>query len=193
MSVVLGYEPVPDVETSERVWLESPGEHRLATGYKDELLAAMLELKPRSGSRLFVLGAEVGALPEPERRALLGRVGFVPADGGLISSLNAWENISLPVAFHAPGRIAGVFAEVEALLEELGGIDERMLARLPEELSLYEKRLAAFVRALLENPDLLVVENLAAGLGPTKRKRVERFAEVYRRRCPGGTFVQIEE
>jgi ABC-type transporter Mla maintaining outer membrane lipid asymmetry ATPase subunit MlaF len=193
MSVVLGYEPVPDEETTERIWLESPGEHRLATACKDELLAAMLELRPRSGSRLYVFGTEVGALPEPERRALLGRVGFVPADGGLISSLNAWENISLPVSYHSPARIAGAFAEAQALLGELGGLDDGMLAKLPEDMTPYEKRLAAFVRALLENPELLVVENLAAGLGPTKQRRIARFGEVYRRRCPGGTLVQIEE
>ena len=51
---------------------------------------------------------------------------------------------------------------------------------------------AAYLRCLLENPDLLVVENLAAGLGPAKRRRAARFAEVYRARCPGGTFVQFE-
>jgi ABC-type transporter Mla maintaining outer membrane lipid asymmetry ATPase subunit MlaF len=191
MSVVLGY--VPQEQMSGRIWLETPGEHHLATDRKDELLAAMLELKPRGGSRLFVLGAEVGALPEPERRALLGRVGFVPADGGLMSSLNAWENLSLPVAYHSPARVAGLFAEARPLLEELGGVDDAMLAKLPEDMTLYEKRLAAFVRALLQNPELLVTENLAAGLGPTKQKRVARFGQVYRRRCPGGTLVQIDE
>jgi hypothetical protein len=38
----------------------------------------------------------------------------------------------------------------------------------------------------------MVVEDLSAGLGPTKRRRTARFAEVYRARCPGGTFVQFE-
>lgn len=192
-AVVLGYQPVPDEGTSERVWLDAPGEHRLATGCKDELLAAMLDLKPRSGSRLFVLGSEVGALPEGERLALLGRVGFVPASGGLISSLNAWENITLPLAYHSPARMAGVLGEVHALLEEIGGIEDDLLAKLPEEMTLYEKRVAALVRALLENPELLVAEDLAAGLGPTKQRRVARFGELYRRRCPNGTFVQLEE
>ncbi|MGH8726299.1 MAG: hypothetical protein ACREU1_15715, partial [Burkholderiales bacterium] len=60
-------------------------------------------------------------------------------------------------------------------------------------MTLYEKRLTAFVRALLENPELVVVENLAAGLGPTKRRRVARFAQVYQARCPGATYVQLEE
>jgi len=45
---------------------------------------------------------------------------------------------------------------------------------------------------LLESPDLLVIENLGAGLGPTKRERAARFPEVYRKRCPGGTLVQFD-
>jgi ABC-type lipoprotein export system ATPase subunit len=192
MNCVLGYEPVPGEESPERVWVDAPGDHQLTCVYKDELLAAMRELKPRNGARLVLLGADVRGLGEAERRELLRRVGFVPASGGLMSSLNAWENISLPVAFHAPQKLAGALGEVHALLGELGGVDEGLLGKLPEHMTLYERRLAAYLRALLEKPELLVVEDLAGGLGPTKRRRTARFAEVYRARCPGGTFVQFE-
>ena len=129
---------------------------------------------------------------DAERQRLQRRVGFVPANGGLMSTLNAWENISLPVAFHQPHKLDGALAEVHRLMAELGGVDADLLAKLPDEMTLYERRLAAYLRCLLENPDLLVVENLAAGLGPAKRRRAARFAEVYRARCPGGTFVQFE-
>jgi ABC-type molybdenum transport system ATPase subunit/photorepair protein PhrA len=81
---------------------------------------------------------------------------------------------------------------VRWLLGELGGVDDNLLGKLPEHMTLYERRLAAYLRALLESPELLVIEDLAGGLGPTKRKRAARFAEVYRARCPGGTFVQFE-
>jgi ABC-type transporter Mla maintaining outer membrane lipid asymmetry ATPase subunit MlaF len=193
MSALLGYEPLPDEETSERIWLEAPGTHCVATNCKDELLAAIHDLRPRSGARLYVLGTEVGALAEPERLALLGKIGFVPANGGLISSLNGWENITLPVAYHAPQRLPQLFDEVNEVLEDLGGVDDNLLKKLPEEMTLYEKRLAAYVRALLEKPALLLVETAATGLGPTKRKRTARFAEAYHARCAGGTFVALEE
>jgi ABC-type transporter Mla maintaining outer membrane lipid asymmetry ATPase subunit MlaF len=193
MTCVLGYEPLAGEDRAERIWLEAPGSHRVATPCKDELLAALHELKPRNGARLVLLGADVAALPDRERLALQHRIGFVPAGGGLQSSLNAWENISLPVAYHAPGRLGELAAQVHALLEEIGGIDDDVLAKLPEEMTLYEKRVAAYVRALLEEPELLVVENLGAGLGPTKRQRTARFAEVYHARRPGGTYVQLEE
>lgn len=194
MSALFGYLRLADAESAERIWLDAPGTHSVATTRKDEVVAAVLELRPRSGARLFVLGTEVGALAEPERLALLGKVGFVPADGGLISSLNGWENITLPVAYHSPRRIPQLFDEVQELLADLGGVDDdSLLHKLPEEMTLYEKRLAAYVRALLEKPALLLVETAAAGLGPAKRKRTARFAEAYHARCPGGTYVLLEE
>jgi len=192
MSCVLGYEPVPDEASPERVWVEEPGDHQVSCFYKDELLAAMHELKPRNGARLVLLGKDVRRHGEEERRQVLRWIGFVPASGGLMSSLNAWENISLPLAYHAPQKLAGALAEVHALLGDLGGVDDNLLAKLPEHMTLYERRLAAYLRSLLEKPELLVVESLAAGLGPTKRRRTARFAEVYRARCPGGTFVQFD-
>ena len=193
MSALLGYEPVPGGESAERIWLEAPGTHRVAAGCKDELLAAMHSLRPREGARLFLLGADVARLPEPDRVALLGRVGFVPAHGGLISSLNGWENITLPVAYHSPRRLPDLHEEVSEVLDDLGGVDDNLLAKLPEEMTLYEKRLCAYTRALLEKPRLMVAESLAAGLGPTKRRRAARFADAYHARCPGGTYVQLDE
>jgi ABC-type lipoprotein export system ATPase subunit len=193
MSALLGYVPMADGENAERIWLEAPGTHSIATLRKNELVAAVLDLRPPSGARLVVLGTDVDALDEPERQALLGKVGFVPAQGGLISSLNGWENITLPVAYHAPQRIPQLFGEVQELLQDLGGVNDGLLHKLPEEMSLYEKRLVAYVRALLEKPALLLVETPAAGLGPTKRRRTARFAEAYHARCAGGTYVQLEE
>jgi ABC-type lipoprotein export system ATPase subunit len=192
MSAVLGYEPLAHDEAPERVWVEAPGCHSVSCAYREELLEALHRLEPRPGARLVLLGADVGALARAERLALRGRVGFVPAGGGLLSSLNAWENISLPVAYHAPQRLPALGAEVRELLAELGGVDEGLLGKLPENMTLYERRLAACIRAVLEDPALLVAENLSAGLGPTKRRRVARFADAYRRRCPGGTFVQFD-
>jgi ABC-type lipoprotein export system ATPase subunit len=193
MSAILGYEPVASEDESVRVWVEAQGTHRVAAACKQELIAAMQQLKSPKGARLVVLGKPVDELGEAERSALRARVGFVPAHGGLISNLNAWENISLPVGYHDPARLPRVPQEVHALLEDLGGTEPDLLAKLPEHMTLYEKRLAAYIRALLERPQLLLVENLAAGLGPTKRKRTERFAEAYHARCPGGTYVQLDD
>ena len=190
--MILSYEPVPDDESPERIAVEAPGSHCVSCAYKEEVLAALHDLKPRNGARLVLFDTDVAGLREAERQALARRVGFVPASGGLMSSLNAWENISLPLGYHAPRKLRGAHEEVRALVDEIGGVDDDLLAKLPEDMTLYERRLAAYLRALLESPDLLVMESLGAGLGPAKRERAARFAEVYRKRCPGGTFVQFD-
>lgn len=195
MSAILAYDPVPEEDNAESVWLETPGTHRVCAGYVRELLSAMNDLRPRAGAKMVVLGAECEALGERERLNLLARIGFVPANGGLISSLNCWENISLPVAYHEPARLKTLLEEVQDLLEALGGIedDSNLLAKMPEAMSLYEKRLTGFIRELIERPDLMVVENLAGGLTSTKRKRASRFVAIYHAYCPGGTFVHLED
>ena len=164
------------------VRIDAPGSHCVRCADKDEMLAALYELKPRGGAPLVVFGAEVGTLSDAERRRLQARIGFVPANGGLLSSLNGWENISLPVAYHAPLKLEGAFAQAKALLGELGGVEGELLAKLPDEMTPHERRVAAYIRALLEAPDLLVVE-----------ERASRFAEVYRARCPGGTYLEFEQ
>lgn len=190
--MILGYEPVPDDESPERISVAEPGSHCVSCAYKDDILAALQDLQPRNGARLVLFGTDVAGLREAERQALMRRVGLVPAAGGLMSSLNAWENISLPVAYHTPQKLSSAHDEVRALLDEIGGVDQNLLAKLPEDMTLYERRLAAYLRALLESPDLLVIESLGAGLGPTKRERAARFPELYRKRCPGGTLVQFD-
>jgi len=40
-------------------------------------------------------------------------------------------------------------------------------------------------------PGTIVVDDAETGLGATKRRRATRFAEVYRTRCPGGTYVEF--
>jgi ABC-type transporter Mla maintaining outer membrane lipid asymmetry ATPase subunit MlaF len=191
MSAVLSYQPAAD--DHEAVHVEAQGTHRIFASCKDELITAIHQLKAPRGAELVLLGRMVTELPRTERAALRARVSFVPASGGLLSNLNGWENISLPVGYHDPSRLPSVPAEVYALVDELGGCEGDMLAKLPEHMSLYEKRLAAYIRALLERPELMVTENLAAGLGPTKRRRAQRFAEIYHARCPGGTYVQLDD
>jgi len=164
------------------VRIDAPGSHCLRCADRHDVLAALYELKAPTGAPLVVLGADVGALSDTDRRALMRRIGFVPANGGLLSNLNGWENISLPVAYHAPQKLEGAFAEVQALLDELGGVDGELLAKLPDDMTLYERRVAAYIRALLESPDLLVVEGADAA---------SRFAEVYHARFPGGTYVEL--
>ncbi len=161
--------------------------------HKARLLAAIFDMKPDPELKLVLLGAEVDALSFEERVALRARVAFLAAEGGLLSNLNAWENIILPLGCHHPERLQGIAAEVHTLVTELGGEPKRLLGKLPEDMALLEKKIAGFVRILLEAPELVVVDNFAPGLDSAGRMRIPYFASTYLARHPAGTFVQLED
>lgn len=192
--VALGYEPPPDLG-ERRVWIPSGGSHctgLLSASQRRSMLNAVLEVRPAPDTRLVLLGVEVDGLRAAGRSALRDRIGFLPADGGLLSSLNAWENILLPIGFHRGRRQREVARDVYGMLAGLGADPAALLAMLPERMSPYEKKLTAYVRIALEKPDLVLAEDLQGGLGPGEREAADRFPAAYLERCPAGTFVQLE-
>jgi ABC-type lipoprotein export system ATPase subunit len=192
--VALGYEPPAD-RGDGRIWIPKGGSHRVADlsdTRKARLLSAVLDLKSELGARLVLLGQEVDGLGPAERAALRARIAFLPADGGLLSNLNAWENIVLPLGFHYPERLRGAAEEVNDLLKGFGADPHSLLDKLPERMSAYEKKLAGYVRILLENPELVLVEDLRGGLDAAERAATAGFLPAYQARCPAGTFVQLE-
>ena len=195
--VALGYEQFAGGTGREgRLWIAPGGSHvvpAVSAAFKSTLLLAVLELKPRKDARVVVLGAEIDALPPRARAGLRAQVAFLPANGGLISNLNAWENIALPIGYHAPQRLAGLAPEVYAMLEQFGADPRSLLARLPEEMTLYERKLAGYVRMRLGRPRLVLAEDLGGGLGVGERRRAAGFADAYLADCPEGTFVQLED
>jgi hypothetical protein len=194
--VGLACELPADSGSDGRIWIPAGVSFRIRIAnpvLRARLLAAMFDMEPDPGLRLVLLGAEVNALSLEERIALRARLAFLAAAGGLLSNLSAWENIILPLGCHHPERLQGIAAEVHALVTELGAAPERLLGKLSEEMTPLERKITGFVLILLEAPDLVLVENFAAGLDGAERMRIPYFANTYHARHPGGTFVQLED
>jgi ABC-type transporter Mla maintaining outer membrane lipid asymmetry ATPase subunit MlaF len=187
-SAALGYEP-SNGGGEPRIWVEAGGRRRvgaLTDAQKRRLVSAVLDVRPEPHARLVLLGMDVEGLRPAARAALRDRIAFLPADGGLISSLNAWENIVLPTGFHRPRRLRGVVGQVAEMLRGLGADPSELLGKLPERMTPYERKLTGYVRIALEKPDLLL-EEAQAGADPA-----EKLPAAYLASCPGGTFVQLE-
>lgn len=159
---------------------------------KSHMVRAVLKARADDGEELELLGTATAALNARGRETLRRRVGAVSREVGLISNLNAWENISLPAAYHGKpplDEVAGLAGEV---LERFGAEPEAFLARLPDELGTLERRLAAFVRLLVSSPELALFDDIGEGLSRDERARVADFEQVYRARQPQGTLLYLD-
>ena len=159
---------------------------------KARLVGAVLATRCGPGEELELFGEPVRGLKRAQRARLHDRIGVLTQAMGLISNLNAWENISLPAAYHGTQPMARIAKTAKDALESLGADPQRFLARLPDEMDVFEKKLVAFLRLLAKEPPLAVIDGLGEGLSREQSARAARFEAEYRARQPEGTLLFVD-
>jgi len=108
----------------------------------------------------------------------LKKIGFVFQDAALISNLSIRENLILPLDFHYPKMDKNESDKlINNLLKNVGMAD--CLNERPAQLSLGEKKLIAFVRAMLLKPELLFLDEPLSSLDVTTAKKMTALCEEY--------------
>ena len=125
-------------------------------------------LRPTSGELVIdgrsVVGASDGELAAIRRE----RIGFVFQEFNLIPTLNAVENVMLPLRY-GPRRPDGKRRAVELL--ELVGLGARATHR-PTELSGGEQQRVAIARALVNDPAVILADEPTGELDSTTSERL---------------------
>jgi heme exporter protein A len=132
-------------------------------------------LRPTAGT-VTVLGRPAGRIGEAER----GRIGFVGHSSGLYGRLDIVENLRLFAKLHGADG-----TRVDDLLDSLGLSERRHTAT--DDLSAGFKRRAALARALVHDPDLLLLDEPYANLDDEASELVS--AAVKQWRGPGRVAV----
>ena len=117
------------------------------------------------GGTLRVLGRDVAR----ERRAVKARLGVVPQEDNLDRELTVAENLLVMADYHGR-RGAAARARVDELLG-FARLTERADAR-PQQLSGGMRRRLLIVRALVNDPELVVLDEPTTGLDPQARRTV---------------------
>ncbi len=175
------------LEGVEKAYVVSSGERRRALGPvtltvaagqrlavvgpsgcgKSTLVRIVLGLLRPDRGRVLVDGQEVD---DASKRGIRRRIGYVVQDGGLFPHLTAEDNVTL-VARHLRWGGARIEARVR-LLAEMTALDRAALGRWPLELSGGQRQRVGVMRALMLEPDVLLMDEPLGALDPVTRRRL---------------------
>lgn len=126
--------------------------------------------RPNSGS-VRVAGQEITGLSDRELFRMRDRLGMLFQGGALLDSLTIFENVALPLREHSKLSEEDIAAEVRRRLDAVGLPDIESL--LPGQLSGGMNRRAALARALVTDPEIVLVDEPFSGLDPINVRRIE--------------------
>ena len=127
---------------------------------KTTLIRGMLRLMRATTGQIVVRGRDCSA-ERPDRVARLG-IGYVPEGRGIFPNLSVRENLLMAARPGLRGQTDWTF---ERVLETFPRLTER-LHHGGNQLSGGEQQMLAIGRALMTNPDLIVLDEATEGLAP---------------------------
>lgn len=136
-----------------------------AASGKTVLLKCLIGLYPIDSGNIEVDGVEVSSLDAVAREKLLDRFGVLFQRSALFDSLPVWENIAFKRV--TIGKIRRKHAREAAIVKlRQVGMRPETADLLPASLSGGMQKRVALARALMEQPDILLLDDPTAGLDP---------------------------
>jgi branched-chain amino acid transport system ATP-binding protein len=141
---------------------------------KSTLLKTLMGLvKPRGGS-VHVGGRDVTACA-PYEIAQLG-IAYVPEGRGIFGNLSVKENLDMAARAGTRGQRDWTY---ERVLETFPRLQER-LSHGGQQLSGGEQQMLTIGRALMTNPDVLILDEATEGLAPLVAREIWRICSLIR-------------
>jgi branched-chain amino acid transport system ATP-binding protein len=151
---------------------------------KTTTLRSVIGLVPPRGGRIVFNGKPINGL-KPHEISRRG-IGYVPEDRQIFASLTVLENLTISIQ---PKRAAGPW-NLDRVFAVLPSLADRRKNR-GSQLSGGEQQMLSIARALMTNPEILLLDEPSEGLAPLI---VEKLLEMIQSLKQGGlTIVLVEQ
>jgi phospholipid/cholesterol/gamma-HCH transport system ATP-binding protein len=156
---------------------------------KSALLRSLVGLvRPDKGS-IWIGGSDLTRLSQRQLFAARRHLGVLFSDGGLFGALSLFDNIALPLREHtrkSEREIAALAGEKM----ELVGLGAGSGGKFPAQVSAGMRKRAGLARALVLDPDLVLIDEPAAGLDPVRTANLSQLI-VDLAQHTGSTFLLV--
>ena len=142
---------------------------------KTTLIRSLMGFVPAASGQVAWRGKDVTGA-SPERMARLG-IGYVPEGRGIFPNLSVRENLVMSARRGPAGRCDWTYERVLASFPRLA---ER-LDHGGQKLSGGEQQMLTIGRALMTNPDLLILDEATEGLAPLIAMEIWRIVKTIRK------------
>jgi branched-chain amino acid transport system ATP-binding protein len=158
---------------------------------KTTLLRCLAGVHPALGGQLHLGGQDITALPA-HRRVQQG-LALVPEGRRLWNDMTVRENLGVALEHRDPARAAAAAQpwSIDRALQALPGLVP-ILDRPAGALSGGQRQAAAIARALMSNPEVLLLDEVSLGLSPMVVDEVYRSLQTLRTQA-GTTMLLVEQ
>ena len=138
---------------------------------KSTLLHMLGGLDTPTSGKVFIRGKDIFSYKDDALAVFRRRkIGFIFQSFNLVSSINVWENIVLPIGLDGR-KVDEAFAM--DIVKTLGL--EKKLHNLPNTLSGGQQQRVAIARAMFNDPDILVADEPSGNLDEQSKKNIEKI------------------
>jgi phospholipid/cholesterol/gamma-HCH transport system ATP-binding protein len=138
---------------------------------KSTLLRLISGLQRPDYGDVWIGEREITRMPERQLRVIRHSLGMMFQGGALLDSMTVFDNVALPLREHTRLSETEIAKRVHAQFEAVGL--KRVDALLPGQISGGMKKRVALARAMIMDPEILLIDEPFSGLDPLAVRLIE--------------------